>query len=280
MEKWPIGIFTSIGAGLGAGLDAVKEMGVPTVQLHSPPREYRTPEKAEEIRKQFEDAGIVVTVVFCGFPGESYADIPTVRETVGLVPESTRAERLAWTKEVSDFAEVMQCEAIGMHLGFIPEDEGAPGYGDVVAVTQEVCDYCDAKRQRLHLETGQETADGLLAFMKSVGRDNLAINFDPANMILYGSGEPKEALRKVGHRVRSVHCKDAVWADKPGEEWGEEVPLGQGAVDIEQFLRILRELGYDGALTIEREIAGEEQKKDIAAAIKLLEDLRAKILGG
>ena len=279
MEKWPVGIFTSIGAGLGAGIDAVKELGVPTVQLHTPPPEYRTPEKAAEIKQQFDDAGIAVTVIFCGCPGESYADIPTVRKTVGLVPEETRDERLVWTKEVADFAEVMQCDALGMHLGFVPEDESEPGYDDIVAVTQEVCDYCAAKGQHFHLETGQETADGLLGFMGHVGRDNLAINFDPANMILYGSGEPKEALRKVGHRVRSVHCKDAVWAEKPGEEWGEETPLGQGAVDIEAFLGILNELGYDGPLTIEREISGEEQKKDIAEAIKLLEDLRAKILG-
>ncbi len=99
-------------------------------------------------------------------------------------------------------------------------------------------------------------------------------------MILYGSGEPIEALRKVGHLVKSVHCKDATWAAKPGEEWGAEVPLGQGDVGMENFLRTLAEIGYDGPLTIEREIPEEpdRQKAEIGGGVDLLNDLKAKIL--
>ena len=123
-----------------------------------------------------------------------------------------------------------------------------------MAVTREVCDHCQQNGQKLHLETGQETADALLQFISDVHRDNLFINFDPANMILYGSGEPIAALQKVGRYVRSVHCKDAKWAARPGKEWGQEVPLGQGDVGIENFLRTLKEIGYTGPLTIEREI--------------------------
>jgi len=106
------------------------------------------------------------------------------------------------------------------------------------------------------------------------------VNFDPANMILYGSGEPVEALGKVAKHVRSVHCKDATWSDKPGETWGAEVPLGQGAVGFESFLGKLKEIGYDGPLTIEREIPQdpERQKAEIGAGAQLLADLRAKLL--
>jgi sugar phosphate isomerase/epimerase len=278
MEKWPIGVFTSIGAGLGAGLEAVKEIGVPTVQLHTPPPEFRTPEKVAEIKQRFAEAGLTVTVVFCGFEGESYADIPTVRKTIGLVPEETRAARLQETKEIADFTKALGVDVVAMHIGFVPEDPDDPRYAPLVAVAQEVCDYCAGNGQRFHLETGQESADGLLRFIQDVGRDNLAINFDPANMILYGSGEPIAALRQVGAYVKSVHCKDAKWAANPGQEWGEEMPLGQGDVGIENFLRTLKDLGYDGPLTIEREITGEQQKADIAAAVKLLERLRAEIL--
>lgn len=278
MEKWPIGVFTSIGAGLGAGLEAVKEIGVPTVQLHAPHAEYRTPEKVAAIKQQFAEAGLTITAVFCGFEGESYADIPTVKATIGLVPEETRAARLQETKEIADFAKALGVDVVAMHLGFVPEDPDDPRYAPLVAVTQEVCDYCAGNGQRFHLETGQETADCLLRFIQDVGRDNLAINFDPANMILYGSGEPIAALRKVGKYVKSVHCKDAKWAANPGKEWGVEVPLGQGDVGIENFLRTLKELGYDGPLTIEREISGEQQKADIIAAVKLLERLREEIL--
>src|SRR5690606_4743920 len=114
-----------------------------------------------------------------------------------------------------------------------------------------------------------------------VDRDNLFINFDPANMILYGSGEPIEALRKVGHLVRSVHCKDAKWAapELRGKEWGTEVPLGEGDVNIEIYLRTLKEIGYTGPLTIEREIPHdrERQKADIGHAVRLLQELKQKI---
>ena len=279
MEKWPVGIFTSIGAGLGAGLDAVKEMGVPTVQLHAPPRDMLGDEaQAKQVKAQFDAAGIQVTVMFCGFEDESYADIPTVHKTVGLVPAGPRAERLAITKQISEFAKILEVPALGMHIGAVPEDASDAVYGEIVAVAQEVCDCCQANGQRFHLETGQESVDTLLRFFEDVGRDNLAINFDPANLILYGVAEPIEALKQCGKYVKSCHCKDANWADKPGEEWGAEMPLGQGQVGMENFIRTLKEIGYEGPLTIEREISGDQQKKDIAEAVSLLETLRQQIL--
>ncbi len=278
MEKWPIGVFTSIGAGLGAGLGAVKEMGVPTVQLHSPPTNYLNEARANEVREQFKAAGITVTVVFCGFAGESYADIPTVHKTVGLVPAGPRAERLAIARQISDFAKTLGVGALGMHIGAVPEDASTAEYKDIVAAVRQVCDHCKGNGQRFHLETGQETVDVLLGFIGNVGRENLAINFDPANMILYGAGEPIAALQKAGKYVKSVHCKDAKWAAKPGKEWGQEMPLGKGDVNIENFVRTLKQIGYVGPLTIEREIHGDQQRKDIAEAIKLLERLRAEIL--
>jgi sugar phosphate isomerase/epimerase len=131
----------------------------------------------------------------------------------------------------------------------------------------------------LHLETGQEPADALVEFIGDVERGNLFINFDPANMILYGSGEPIEALQKVGPWVRSVHCKDARWAARPGEEWGAEVPLGAGDVGMERYLRTLDAIGYAGPLTIEREIPQdpERQKAEIGGALALLRELKAKV---
>ena len=146
-------------------------------------------------------------------------------------------------------------------------------------VTRQLCDQCKANGQFLHLETGQETAEGLLEFIKQVDRDNLKINFDPANMILYGTGEPIEALKAVGGHVRSIHCKDGTWSDKPGETWGAEVPLGEGDVNMHAYLTTLKEIGYTGPLTIEREIPQdpERQKAEIGKAIELLTRLRAEI---
>jgi sugar phosphate isomerase/epimerase len=283
MEKWPIGAFTSIDAGLGVHLEVAQDLGVPTVQIHSPHQHNRNPAAAEKFMKRCEKAGIRVTAVFGGFDGESYADIPTTTRTVGLVPESTRAARLREMKEIADFARALDCSTVALHIGFVPADRHGSDYRGVVDATRDLLDHVAANGQHLNLETGQEAAEHLLEFIGDVQRDNLFINFDPANMILYGTGDPIDALEKVGRHVRSVHCKDAKWAapHERGKQWGTEVPLGDGDVGMETYLRTLLRLGYYGPLTIEREIPHEpeRQKKDLGHAVRLLETLRAKILG-
>jgi len=279
MEKWPLGVFASVDAGLGVKLEVAHELGVPTIHLHAPAARTRTPENAERFLKRLEELGITLTVVFGGFEGESYADIPTVSRTVGLVPPETRAARTQEMKEIADFAKLLGCPVVALHLGFISHDTSDPMYAQVLEVTREVCDHAKANGQNLHLETGQESAAGLLQFISDVGRDNLFVNFDPANMILYGTGEPIEALRQIGHLVRSIHCKDGKWAQNPGSEWGQEVPLGEGDVGMENYLRTLDSLGYTGPLTIEREIPQEpeRQKAEIGKALKLLTELKQRI---
>lgn len=279
MEKWPIGVFASVDAGLGVKLEIASELGVPTIQLHAPAKETRTEENAAQFVARLQELGIRLTCVFGGFAGESYESIEITQQTVGLVPPETRAERTQEMKEIADFAKLLGCDIAALHLGFIPHDPSAPLYDQVVEVTQQVCDHCRENGQDLHLETGQETADGLLRFIGDVGRDNLFVNFDPANMILYGTGEPIEALRKVGSYVHSVHCKDGKWAANPRKEWGQEVPLGEGDVGMESFLKTLDEIGYTGPLTIEREIPQEpeRQKAEIGGAIGLLNQLKEKL---
>lgn len=277
MDTWATGIFTSIDEGLGAGLDSVKELGVATVHLHAPGRAFRTAEKTAAIKDQFAAAGIEISVVFAGFPDEDYTTPETTEQTVGLVPLDRRARRLEETLAIADFAAALGVDAVGMHLGFVPE-ASAPDFAAVVEVARTVCDHCRGHGQYFHLETGQETADELLAFIGAVDRENLAVNFDPANMILYQAGPPLEALDRVGRFVRSVHCKDAAIERRPGQPWSEDAPLGQGDVDIRAFLLKLRDLGYEGPLTIEREFS-PDQVGDIRAALQLLTDLRREILG-
>ncbi len=279
MEKWPLGVFASIDAGLGVKLEVAHELGVPTIQLHAPEKSTRTEAGARAFLDRLAGFGIQITAVFGGFAGESYADIPTVTRTVGLVPPATRTERTKEMKEIADFARLLGVDVVALHLGFVPHAPSDPLYVDVRAVTRDLCDHCRSQGQALHLETGQEPADTLLAFIADVERDNLFINFDPANMILYGSGEPIEALEKVGRYVRSVHCKDARWAANPGREWGTEVPLGEGDVGMEDYLRTLAKIGYRGPLTIEREIPQEpeRQKAEIGRALSLLAELKSKI---
>ena len=283
MTTWPIGVFASIDAGLGVHLDVVRELKVPTIQLHAPHAASRNAAAAGAFLKKCADAGITVTAVFGGFEGESYADIATSARTVGLVPEITRAARVQEMKEISDFTRLLNCNTVALHIGFVPHETSSASYTNLITTTRDLLDHVARNGQQLNLETGQESADHLLHFIDDVGRQNLFINFDPANMILYGTGEPIAALKKVGHFVRSIHCKDAKWAapNVRGTAWGQEVPLGDGDVGMETYLRTLLELGYTGPLTIEREIPQdrERQKADIGHAVTLLTQLRAKILG-
>src|SRR5262249_23655914 len=128
-----------------------------------------------------------LVTVFAAFSGEDYADIPTVKDTVGFIPLATRAEREKRTLECSDFAAAVGAPSIATHIGFVPEDSSDPDYVAVREMVRRVCDYAAARNQSFALETGQEPAQTLLHFFKDVGRPNLRINFDPANMILYGT---------------------------------------------------------------------------------------------
>ncbi len=279
MSRWPLGVFASIDEGLGVQLAVAHELGVPTIHLHTPSKESRTAAHAERFQSQLRKLGIEISCVFAGFAGESYADIPTVVKTVGLTPAELRSERTAELREIAHFAHLLGVKVVGLHLGFVPHEPNDPTFVDLVRITREVCDELAERGQSLHLETGQEPADVLLKFLTTVDRPNLAINFDPANMILYGCGEPLPALRQLGKFVRSVHCKDAKWSDQPGVTWGVETALGAGDVNFANFLQALFDIGYNGPLTIEREIPQEpaRQKAEIGAALELLRKLKKEI---
>ena len=226
-------------------------------------------------RKALDAEGFTLATVFSAYKGESYADIPTVQKTVGFIPTATRPEREARTFEVSDFAAEIGAPGIATHIGFVPHDNRDPDYISVREMVRRVCDHAARHKQTFALETGQESADTLLDFFIDVNRDNLRINFDPANMILYGTGDPIEALGVLGQHVITVHCKDGDWPPKgqPGA-LGTEKPLGQGSVGMERFIKKLKDLGYKGPLTIEREAHDpEERKRDIRMAVGLLQKL-------
>jgi len=231
---------------------------------------------AERWKTMLAAEGFTVGTVFAAYEGEDYADIPTVRRTVGFIPRETRAWRERRTLEVSDFAARLGVGSIACHVGCVPDDTSDADYVAVRDMVRRVCDHTAGHGQTFALETGQERAEILLEFMREVDRPNLGINFDPANMVLYGTGDPIEALEKVAPRVRSVHCKDADWPpkDQPGA-LGQERPLGQGSVGIERFVRTLARAGFTGPLNIEREgVTHEQWLADVRMGIALLASLR------
>jgi sugar phosphate isomerase/epimerase len=249
-------------------LDEIRGLGVRCGQLVTPGG---LPLDAAEAAKWKADDFQIVTV-FAAYDGEDYADIPTVERTVGFIPSATREARERRTYEVSDFAKMLGVGGIACHIGCVPEDTSHPDYVGVRDLVRRICDYAAKAGQTFALETGQEPAEILLRFLQDVDRTNLRINFDPANMVLYGSGDPIAALRAVGKLVISVHAKDGDWppSDKPGA-LGTERPLGQGAVGMDRFVRTLREIGYSGPLNVEREIEDQRQRlADIAGGLALL----------
>src|SRR5215213_3228210 len=139
-EKWPIGVFASIDAGLGVKLEVARDLGVHTIHLHTPHAESRTPQRAAEFKKKLTELDITITCVFAGFEGESYADIPTVKRTVGLMPRETRAARAMELKAIADFARELGVNLVGVHLGFVPHDQADPEYREMVEITRDICD--------------------------------------------------------------------------------------------------------------------------------------------
>jgi L-ribulose-5-phosphate 3-epimerase len=223
-------------------------------------------------RKALAEWEIAVVTAFTSFTGESYADIPTANKTVGYGPRATRDERERRTCKASDFAKALEIPSVATHIGRIPEMNCQPDYSELLALIRRICDHCKGNGQTFCLETGQEPVSTLNQFLQDVERENLGINFDPANMILYGSGDPLEALEELKHWVITVHCKDGTPPIHSGD-LGRETPLGSGAVGLDRFVAKLKEIGYRGPLIIEREILGEAQRRDIMEGILLLKRL-------
>lgn len=275
-EELALGVITGFPMHPSQDLARIKDMGIPTVQLQYPAA-WDTPEGIQAILDAVAETGVEITTVFCGFAGESYADIPTVQETVGFVPVATREERLAKTLEIAAFAEKISVKRVAAHIGYVPEDHGHPLYQGMVDAVRGICGALKANGQVFSLETGQETAAGLRRFIEDVAVDNLRVNFDPANMILYGNDRPIPALDVLAPWIDGVHFKDGTWPTQPGQ-LGTETPLGEGDVNIPEWTAKLLSLGYRGPLTIEREIHGDQQRLDILKAKELIEGLVAEAL--
>jgi len=252
-------------------LRGVKALGIRCGQMGIP-GDMELKDAAGPWREALRQEAFTLVTVFAAYKGEAYADIPTVQRTVGFIPHATRAERVARTLVISDFAAALGVSSIACHIGFVPEDPADADYLAVRDIVRKVADHAAQNDQTFALETGQEPAEVLLRFLEDVDRPNLRINFDPANMILYGTGDPIEALGVLGPQVISVHCKDGDWPPKGvAGALGTERPLGQGAVGIPRFVSKLKEIGYKAPLNIEREIENaEERARDIRAGVELL----------
>jgi sugar phosphate isomerase/epimerase len=216
-------------------------------------------------------SGLTITAAAMGFPGEDYSSIDSIRQTGGFVPDDDWDVRKRLATQAAHIAVELGIKKISAHIGFVPP-EGEPGYDAIKNRVRQVAEKFHSHGIDLLLETGQERADELLAFLHDVQSPNVFINFDPANMILYGLGDPIGAIATLAPFIRHVHVKDATPSAKPGVDWGEEVPFGAGQVGPKRFLDALHAIKYAGPLAIERE-AGDDRMGDVRKAIEAIKSV-------
>jgi sugar phosphate isomerase/epimerase len=249
-------------------------LGVDVVQIACGDPHHAAWEEGDGLPAAAKAAGFRMTGAMLGFPGEDYTTPQTIQHTGGFGNPSTRAERLERFQWALDRTRALGLSDLMLHAGFIPEPRN-PDRKPFLETLARVSDLAKAKGVTIAFETGQETADLLRLTLDELKCPNLKVNFDPANMLLYDKGDPLRAVEILGADIRSVHVKDANRPTTPGN-WGVEVPLGQGQVNIRQFVKTLQKVGYRGALCIEREVGNQEQRlSDVAHGIRYLRECLA-----
>jgi sugar phosphate isomerase/epimerase len=266
-----LGVVTSATGpgGPDAAIAKVHSFGFKECQVHvgmSPPT------LVEPLRAALDKYQVKATAVMTLGEGKFVWDFYHGPNTIGIVPPETRVARIDALKRASDLGKKLGIEAVHTHCGFIPENPNEPLYNDVVVALHDIASYCKSNGQTFMMETGQETPITLLRAIVDVGLDNIRVNLDTANLILYGKGEPVGALDVLGKYVHGLHAKDGLYPTDP-KKLGKEVAIGDGRVNFPAVMQGLSALGYSGPITIEREISGPKQQADIMASKKFLEKL-------
>ena len=264
-----LGLIIGVGKDPDAAMAKMRDLGLPTSQVFVDEFEM---ELVGKLRQALEKHQIEATSLVVGGPGREVWDFYQGPLTIGLVPRETRAARIAHIKKASDFAKQCGIQAVQTHCGFIPENPNDPVYKETIAAMKEVAGYCKSNGQNFRYETGQETPITLVRAIQDVGLDNQGVNFDLANLILYGKANPVDAIELLGAYVQGIHAKDGLFPTNP-KELGKEVPIGEGKVDFPRIIERLKQFNYQGAVTIEREISGPQQVADVREAKAYLEKL-------
>lgn len=253
----------------------VAEMGLKTAQFQNWDMSLLTADFAKKVRKDLKESGLRLAAFWGGYSGRIVWNSCLGPGTCGLVPRDLRERRVAELKKGAEFAEMIGAPALITHCGFIPENPMDPLYTETINAVYDVASHCRKLGIGFWFESGQETPLTLLRAIEDLGLPNLGVNLDTANLILYGRGNPVDALDIVGKYVRNLHIKDGLHPAN-GKVLGKEVPVGEGKADFDKIIRKLVELDFSGELIIEREISGAQQIRDIRSARKLLEKLLKK----
>lgn len=275
-----IGVCVSYGdiETMPAKFQTLREQGFDNCQLISWSPARWTDENAEKLNEMLKEYGVTVSAFWCGWEGPCTWNFYEGQKNLGLVPPEYREMRIKNLCDGADFAKKLGVENVVTHMGFIPENPNDPEFVPFCNAVKRVADHLKENDQWLLFETGQETPVTMLRCFETAGADNLGVNLDTANLILYGRANPVDALDVFGKYVRNLHAKDGLYPVN-GHDLGHETAIGQGKVDFYGVIKGLHEHGYDGYITIEREITGEQQAKDILAAKEYLASIVKEVTG-
>lgn len=229
--------------------------------------------KAKELLEFVKDCGLKFSAL-CGDLGHGFGN-PELNP--GLIEKS---------KRILELAKELECDIVTTHIGVVPEDPGHERYKVMQAACHELADYADSLDAHFAIETGPETSATLKKFLDSLGSTGVAVNLDPANLVMVTGDDPVTAVHNLKDYIVHTHAKDGRMLAKgnpeyiygvvhpvpeefKGVRYFEEVPLGTGSVDFPKYLAALEEVGYRGYLTIEREV-GADPAGDIAKAADFL----------
>ena len=229
-------------------------------------------EYADEVRRAADRHGIEISTLWAGWSGPAKWNFVDGPSTLGIVPEAYRMKRTEELLIGAKFAVRLGVKRVATHAGFLPENMNDPKYRDVVATLRYIATELKKDDLSLLFETGQETPVTLLRVIEDMGMDNVGINMDTANLILYGKGNSADAITVFGKYVMDTHIKDGFYPTT-GSLLGKQTKVGEGMANIPEVIRRLKEVDYQGNYIIEREISGEQQAKDIVDTLKFLKEI-------
>ena len=218
-EPLRLGLIVGIGSDPESAIAKVHSLGLPTCQIYA---ENFSFDLVPQLKRALTAKAVEPTSIVVGGPGKEVWDFYGGPLTIGLVPRETRAARIAHIKKASDFAKQCGISAVQTHCGFIPENPNDALYQETIAAMREVAAYCKTNGQNFRYETGQETPITLVRAIRDVGLDNQGVNFDLANLILYGKANPVDAIEILAPFIQGIHAKDGLWPTNP-KDLGEEV---------------------------------------------------------
>ncbi len=281
MKKFPIGVLLeSFRTDTKEAVRKAAAMGVEGLQLYATKGENSPEEMHAEKRRELLDFvksnGLCFSAL-CGDLGKGFGN------------KELNPELIEKSKRILDLAKDLETNIVTTHIGVVPENKNHDRYKIMQEACFELAQYADSIDAHFAIETGPETSATLKSFLDELHSTGVAVNLDPANLVMVTGDDPVKAVYNLKDYIVHTHAKDGVKLRESNPEYiyravhpvpeeyngvkfFEEVPLGQGSVDFKAYLNALEEIGYSGYLTIEREV-GEKPEKDIQTAKEFLEKI-------